>query len=210
MSVLPVLESDDHHQCLCSQCQRKTSELEKLHADLTLSQHKFFELKSYIQTRDDLNAITQYITRYYTDIYREVKREFKTSVIGNNTIPSFTFNSWVELFSAASSECKHFDDFDIDKKPINNAIASAMDRLGGLTLEHWGALQDVRKDRNNNGHPPLNDSNVLRALRDRWSGHSAFDALSKMMNHIKHTRNRAKGRRKMLQRSYNKRNSWRG
>lgn len=156
--------------------------------------HDLDDLRTSIQETSDLNLITPYITRYYTEVFREVKKEFSRRH-GNRNMTSLPYNTWIDMFSAASSEATRFDDFDTDQKPLNDLIGHVMQRMGAITEENWDSLQTIRRSRNNKGHPRLDDEKVVHAIDQRWGDHHAFHALKKMMNYLRKMKIRIAGGR---------------
>jgi hypothetical protein len=163
---------------------------------LNESRERIKELEEYIKLTEDLNMITPYITKYYNDIYRAVKRNFQQ--YNYDKMCSFPHNNWVELFSAASVESTNFDEFDIDTRPIHDQIVSIMHDMGELSSDDWDALQAVRKNRNNQGHPRLDDTKVIIAIEERWHEHHAYEALRKMMVYLKKQHSHARSKKNVL------------
>lgn len=190
----PNLQPDepDHH-CECPFCAQRAIELQQLQEQLHFQTQETEELRSAIQLTSDLNMVTPFITRYYTEVFRQVKSLFEEQYEDRRT--SFPYNTWVELFSAASRETARFDEFDSDQKPLNDAILTVMGRMGGLREEHWDALQSVRKERNMYGHPELDETKVAEAIELRWRDHPAYSALSGMLGYLSQ---RPRHRRKMF------------
>lgn len=198
---------EQKHVCPCSTCLERHEDVVKLKNDLHSAQHESAELKLYIRHVEDLNMISPYITRYYTEIFRQIKREFKQN--HTDSLSSFPYTSWIELFSAVSSEVAQFDEFVRDKKPLNDKIIEIMGKLGGLGPQQWDHLQEIRKDRNEKGHPRLDDDKVIMAIKERWSDHPASEALQKMMSFLEKLKNRKRPvdrRRKMF--NINNKRSW--
>jgi hypothetical protein len=167
---------------------------------LKVAETRVTELERYIKFGADLNMITPYITKYYTEVFKRVKHSFHHQ---NDTQTSLAYNNWMELFSAAGIEQTQFELFEIDSKPINTMIHDVMITMGDLSHDDWVTLQTVRKDRNTNGHPRLDDGKTIEAINARWHKHPAYSALCKMMDFLEKQRQnnilrRTRSRRKMF------------
>lgn len=190
----------------CDSCLLKDKQLNKLSHTLIQTQHELRDLKLHIQELSDLNLISPYATKFYTLVFKQVKQNFQRQ--NKDRFVSLPYNSWVELFSAASTEATMFDDFDTDKKPINNMILAAMSQMCDFTLTDWEEIQSIRKDRNSKGHPRLDDSKVVDAIGLRWTEHSAYASLTKMMKFLQKKKQQQQPRQKpakKMWRSDNKR-----
>jgi hypothetical protein len=139
------------------------------------------ELENQINTQQDLNTLVPAITRYYTEIFIAVKRDFHTKRM------PFSQNNWVELFSDASHELTRFEEFEINKRPLNDAIVRIMGKRGGLRQSHWQALQDLRSLRNKLSHPTIGDNMLMCIVTKRWHNHPATEALSRLIRYLKRT-----------------------
>ena len=159
-------------------CLQRTETIKDLQRQLAERDEKIQQMSHHVQIMEDLNLITPYITKYYNEVFRAVRRNYQ------NQGKTLEHTNWVEMFSAASAESAQFNDFDIDEKPLNTSISEVMRRLGDLSETDWETLQSVRKDRNNNGHPRLDDDKVVSVIQTRWKEHNAYDALHKMTKYI--------------------------
>jgi hypothetical protein len=169
-------------------CGIKNKDIESLQHTLKLMEQQAHELRIYIDYKTDLNIITPYITKYYTEVYRTVSKDFRSKNV------QFHHNSWIELFSAASIEMAQYDAFEIESKPLTDIIILSMKNMGGLSELHWETLQEVRRDRNNTGHPHMEDDRVLHFIQERWTDHNAYDALNRMMKYIRNRRIRSQNK----------------
>jgi hypothetical protein len=126
----------------------------------------------------DLHLLAPCVTSYYTMVFRNVRADYRRRG------QSFPYSSWVDLFTAATNETTRFDRFEGDEKQLTNNMARVMSAMGGVTMEQWAELQELRRIRNEMSHPRINDTEVNRVIRERWTRHSAGDALRNIVNYL--------------------------
>lgn len=114
----------------------------------------------------DLNSFVTFITRFYSFVFDQLKQRY----------PKCRLNSWVDCFITSSELSKKGD------HSLRDAIADIMKHEAGITAKDWEQLQEIRRIRNSACHPNGSVTRAREALRDRWDGHPAKEAISKMLN----------------------------
>lgn len=136
------------------------------------------ELEAEAHYNRDLHLLAPCVTSYYTMVFRSMRSNYH-----RRGLP-FRYSSWVDLFTAATNETMRFDSFDDDQKRLTNDIAQVMHNMGGVTMEHWAELQELRRIRNELSHPRLDDARVHRTIQARWMRHSAGEALKHITDYL--------------------------
>ena len=136
------------------------------------------ELEAEAHYNRDLHLLAPCVTSSYTMVFRNLRSDYP-----RRGLP-FRYSSWVDLFTAATNETTRFDNFDDDQTRLTNDMAQIMQRMGGVTMEHWAELQELRRIRNELSHPRLDDARVHRTIQARWTRHSAGDALKHITGYL--------------------------
>ena len=147
------------------------ADVQKLQRELDETREQLKELQGKHQFVHDLNVISPFIANYYTLVYHAVRKR-------NPGIPC---QNWAELMSAASAEEVLFDEYEIDSRPVTEAILAAMNTMGNMTESDWKGLQLVRKHRNALGHPRGSVQTLAQTVKDRWSHHEPLAKLAAYM-----------------------------
>ena len=161
----------EEKKCGLEESNMSQSLINRLSAQLEQTQHELQRLQAHNQLTHDLNVITPFISQYYNDVFRAVKQEK----------PVLYARNWPELFSTASAEDVLFDEYEIDSKPVTDAVLRAMDTMGGLNEVDWQNLQKVRKCRNALGHPRGTLTMFREIVDRRWQHHPSLVKLSQYL-----------------------------
>jgi hypothetical protein len=158
---------------------------EELEAMVEGLQRRVDELELRLQQLEDLNLFAPYVTLYYVEIFKDLRWQNLRSRGG---FCSWIYSNWIELFQAAQSEQRDFQEQRISSRPLNDSIAKSMQRIGGMHADDWDQLQIIRRARNNQGHPRPDNVKAQEAVEERWKDHSAHGALTKLMRWVNNAR----------------------